>query len=412
MVVGDSISQGSSGDYTWRFWLYEHLVSDGVHPQMVGPYTELKNNVKGVRDACSYADPRFETASDATWGQSLATAITTIRHRVSVYHPGYLLVLIGVDDLGYGITSLAGAEANLKTFIAQAREASPHIRIVIGRLLRREREPAALTTQIAQYNADLPAITRQLSSHASPVVVADDTSAIDLSTDLWDGSHPNAEGEIKIAAGFARALALHFGLGSPYPTPLPTVPTGPIVAPRLTATAGNGQARLAWTLTPGATGYIVGMKDMTAGDPAFTALPLPLPARKDPWIAGDLVNGSTYQFRLQACKGVNCHAFSSTVTVRPTGPVPAAPAALAVTAGNGRATLSWTAAASATGYYVYEKDISSGATAFTMVPDPVPGTSWTVSGLANGATYKFELQSLDGVIRGGTTAPVQVTPEP
>ena len=29
MVVGDSISQGSSGDYTWRYRLAKHLTANG-----------------------------------------------------------------------------------------------------------------------------------------------------------------------------------------------------------------------------------------------------------------------------------------------------------------------------------------------------------------------------------------------
>ena len=37
MIVGDSITKGSSGDYTWQYLLYKHLRADGVSPQMVGP---------------------------------------------------------------------------------------------------------------------------------------------------------------------------------------------------------------------------------------------------------------------------------------------------------------------------------------------------------------------------------------
>src|SRR5690606_5359517 len=38
MITGDSISQGSSGDYTWRYRLYKHLTANGVTPDFVGPY--------------------------------------------------------------------------------------------------------------------------------------------------------------------------------------------------------------------------------------------------------------------------------------------------------------------------------------------------------------------------------------
>ena len=45
MIVGDSITHGSAGDYTWQYWLYEHLKSDGIRPEMVGPTHWLYNNV-------------------------------------------------------------------------------------------------------------------------------------------------------------------------------------------------------------------------------------------------------------------------------------------------------------------------------------------------------------------------------
>jgi hypothetical protein len=410
MVVGDSISQGSSGDYTWRYRLYEHLVSDGLTPQMVGPSNWLFNNVTSVQGDCTYADPVFENAHDATWGRMLADEMTTIQGEVSQSQPDYLLVLLGINDLSFGRTDVAGTEANLRTFVANARAGNPKIKIVLGLLLPKASEPAGLTAQVAQYNGDLPGIAAQLSTSSSPVVVADDASAINTATDLWDGTHPNAEGEIKIAAGFADALASDFGLGSAYPTPLPTVPTGPLVAPQLTVTPGDGQAQLSWTLTPGATGYMVWQENVTAGETTFYELPYPLTASNDPWTAGLLLDGGNYQYKLQACKGVNCGAFSNTVSVTPTGPTPAAPTGLTATAGDGQATLSWTAAAHATGYYVWQENVTAGDTAFTKLPYPVSGTSWTAGALVNGDTYKYELQSVNGLITGGTTAAVTVTP--
>src|SRR5215469_14441918 len=218
MVVGDSISQGSSGDYTWRYRLYEHLVSDGLSPQMVGPYNWLFNNVSSVQGDCSYADPVFENAHDSTWGQMLANEVATIQGEVAAAQPDYMLVLLGINDLAFGTSNVAGLEANLQSFIANARAANPGIKIVIGDLLPKANEPASLTSEANQYNSDLPGIAAAESTSASPVVIADDAAAIDTANDLWDGTHPNAEGEIKIAAGFADALASSFGLGSAYPT--------------------------------------------------------------------------------------------------------------------------------------------------------------------------------------------------
>lgn len=319
MIVGDSISQGSSGDYTWQYRLYEHLRADGVSPQMVGPNNWLYNNVTSVEGDCSYADPKFEDANDAVWGLTLFSQIDTIGATVTTYQPDYLLVLLGLDDIfWYGI-SQPDMAANLASFIAAARTARPNIRIVLGLIppdIHQQTDPA-FAANVTAYNQTISSTASQLSTAASPIAVAQDGTDIDVAADLWDGTHPNANGEVKIAAGFADALASQFQLGSAYPTPFPVLPTGPLTNPQLTVTpsATAGQAVLSWTLAPGADGYYVYQKNVTQGDTTFTKLPWPLSPTQNPWTAGLLVTGDTYDFELQACKGADCGAFSNVASV-------------------------------------------------------------------------------------------------
>jgi lysophospholipase L1-like esterase len=410
MVVGDSISQGSAGDYTWRYQLYRHLVHDGVHPQMVGPYNWLLNNVTGKQGDCSYADRRFETAHDAVWGRQLADGMTTVKGEVTAYRPSYLLVLLGINDLAFRRTDVSGTEMNLRTFITNARAANPNIKIVLGLLLPKFHWQRALAAQVAEYNGDLPGIAAAMSTSSSPIVVADDATAIRPATDLWDGTHPNARGELKIAAGFAKALATDFKLGSAFPNPLPVLPTGPLVAPSLRVKAGDRQARLSWGLTPGATAYVVYQKYMSAGTRKFVHLPDPLSALSDPWTAAPLEAGGRYEFKLQACKGVNCHVYSNPAVVTVSGVTPAAPRRLRATASDGQALLTWSAAANATGYFVWQKDVTAGDSHYTRLPYPISGTRWIAHGLADGSTYLYKLQSVNGLIKGGKTRPVQAKP--
>jgi hypothetical protein len=319
MIVGDSISQGSSGDYTWQYRLYEHLRADGVSPQMVGPNNWLFNNVTNVEGDCSYADPKFEDANDAVWGLTLFSQIDTIGATVTTYQPDYLLVLLGLDDIyWYGI-SQPDMAANLASFIAAARTARPNIRIVLGLIppdIHQQTDPA-FAANVAAYNQTISSTASQLSTAASPIAVAQDGTDINVAADLWDGTHPNANGEVKIAAGFADALASQFQLGSAYPTPFPVLPTGPLTHPQLTVTpsATAGQAVLSWTLAPGADGYYVYQKNVTQGDTTFTKLPWPLSPTQNPWTAGLLVTGDTYDYELQACKGADCGAFSNVASV-------------------------------------------------------------------------------------------------
>jgi lysophospholipase L1-like esterase len=319
MIVGDSITEGSSGDYTWQYRLYEHLLADGVRAHMVGPYHWLFNNVTKHEGSESYANPRFQHANDATWGMTLFREKSAIGAKVTKYRPDYLLVLLGLDDIyWYGISQPKMA-ANLADFIAAARDARPDIRIVFGLIppnIHQKTNPS-FAANVASYNQSISATASRLSTTRSPVAVADDGADIHVAADLWDGTHPNANGEIKIAAAFADVLAGRFRLGNAYPTPFPVLPTGPVTRPRLTITPSRkaGEAKLSWTLVPGANGYRVFQKDETKREPKFKELPFPLTPAQKPWTAGLLNPGDIYYFKIQACKGDDCGAFSNVVSV-------------------------------------------------------------------------------------------------
>jgi hypothetical protein len=318
MIVGDSMTEGSSGDYTWQYWLYKHLRADGLSPRMVGPYHCLFNNVTGVEGAQSYADPRFGHANDARWGMTLVHEKDVIGAKVARYRPDYLLVLLGLDDIAWDGISTPDMAANLASFITAARAARPRIRIVLGLIPpdHRQQTDSAFAANIAAFNRTIFATTSRLSTAKSPIAVAQDRAGISVAADLLDGTHPNANGDVKIAAAFADVLARRFHLGRPYPRPFPVLPTGPLTHPRLTVTpwGTHGKAWLSWTLAPGATGYFVYVKDLTAQQVRFARLRWPLSPGQDPWTISLLTPGDTYLFKLRACKGIDCGAFSNVAT--------------------------------------------------------------------------------------------------
>src|SRR5260370_29307946 len=167
---------------------------------MVGSYNWLADSVCGKQGDWCGDGPVFENAHDAWWGRMLADEMMTIQGEVTQYQPDYLLVLLGINDLIFGRTDVAGTEANLKTFIANARAGNPNVKIVIGLLLPRINDPSILAAQVAQCNAELPGIAVQMSTQSSPIAIANDAAAIDPGTDLWEGTQPKSESEIKMSA--------------------------------------------------------------------------------------------------------------------------------------------------------------------------------------------------------------------
>lgn len=402
MVVGDSISQGSSGDYTWRYRLYKNLVARGVSVDMVGPRNGLFDNVANRQGDQRYADADFDRDHDATWGRAAVEEKDTIAAEVRGADPDYLLVLLGINDVVW-FTDAPGADAALRSVISNARAAKPSVKIVLGSVLATARaatEPA-FAAKVADLNARISAIVSTMSSAASPIALAATAHGFVAADDTYDGVHPNARGELKIAAAFQDTLAARFGLGSAYPRPLPTVPTGPLVAPRLTVGNGDGNASLRWTESPGATGYWVWTRDVTAGQ-AWHRLPIPLTMQYNPWTAGLLANGGEYEFKLQTTKGDDTGVYSNVVTARPTGPVPG-PASLSITDVDRGAKLTWSAVPHATAYFVWTRNLSFHETTFTRLPVPIAGTTWTAGQMIAGASYEFKVQSMNGYLAGASS---------
>lgn len=60
MFVGDSMTIGSTGDFTWRYRMWQHLNAtfDGPY-RIVGPRHTLHDPVEGAATSSAYADPGF-----------------------------------------------------------------------------------------------------------------------------------------------------------------------------------------------------------------------------------------------------------------------------------------------------------------------------------------------------------------
>jgi len=199
---------------------------------------------------------------------------------------------MGVNDLIYR-TDGAGAEAALRALIRNARASKPSIRIVLGTVLptRRAGLDPAFAAEVADLNRRIPVLASTLSTARSPIAVAATATGFVAASDTYDGLHPNARGELKIAAAFADALATRFKLGPVHQRPLPVVPVGPRTPPTLRATGGDGSAVLRWSESPGATAYWLWTRNVTAKS-SWQRQPTALTLTRRPWTLRG-ANGAT-----------------------------------------------------------------------------------------------------------------------
>jgi predicted phage tail protein len=180
-------------------------------------------------------------------------------------------------------------------------------------------------------------------------------------------------------------------------TLIPAAPTG------VAAVAGDGQATVSWTASPGATSYDVYYSTSSS---VSKAIGTKVTGATSGGAITGLVKGETYWFVVTAVNTGGESAESSPAASATL--VPAPPTGVAVVAGGGQATVSWTASTGATSYDVYWSTSSSVSKATgTKVTGATSGSA--VTGLANGSTYYFVVTAVNAAGESAESSPVAST---
>ncbi|MFJ4683854.1 SGNH/GDSL hydrolase family protein [Streptomyces sp. NPDC088789] len=218
MPVGDSMTIGSAGDHTWRHRLWRHLCTTYGGPfTLVGPRETLHDKTADAPTSYAYAEPDFPRGHLAGWGEGWLHMAPLIGEAVRTTRADVLLVSLGLIDLGF-YTGPRQTADNVRAFVANAREARPRVGMVVLPVTPniRAASDAAFAAQVATFNELLAKTVADLDEPRSPLLVASPPTSYDIDTDTYDGTHPNALGEHKIAAAFAEALYQGWDLGGEY----------------------------------------------------------------------------------------------------------------------------------------------------------------------------------------------------
>ncbi|WP_189077899.1 GDSL-type esterase/lipase family protein [Mangrovihabitans endophyticus] len=389
LVVGDSITNGFEGDYTWRYRLWEWARRQDIGATFVGPLTGTEKpgdphppepppiGEGGGNPAPSEPDPaQFTGAYNrdvaaefvnggsghyAMWGRQLVQDVGTIKGVMTDLGakgqmPDLLVVELGFNDIGW-LGAGAGLTTAMKSFIDNARAANQNVRFVLGNVPHRTTLGSAnpqLPQRITDYNAALAREIPNWSTTRSPIVLADvdgeyrcDSSATTCPS-AYDGLHPNALGEYRIARAFGKALHDGFHLGSGAPEVPSTVPARPVATPTSLAFDGTQQGvTVTWPKVFGAHNYDIQWRDTTGNASAeWVAAGTPFNRFDLSWqFTNQPVEGHTYEVRARAVAGDSDSlksGWSSVVggTAHPRTTAP--PATVHASAGAGSLHVAWT----------------------------------------------------------------------
>lgn len=227
MVVGDSISQGADGDFTWRYFAASQLPSVEWVGNRVGTFVDAEHTWDGT-----YADPAFDSDHASRWGLALwemlhqpSERAPRIGELVAAHDPDVIVEALGTNDFAWLNRDVESMSEQVREFVAEARSVKPDVDVILA--------PVAPTWVVhaEDYNAALPALAAELSTDASRVVAAPGVGM--TKDDTSDGIHPSTDGQRKIAASMVAGMVMLVDSPvepAPEPEPAPEV-TPPAEAP-------------------------------------------------------------------------------------------------------------------------------------------------------------------------------------
>lgn len=172
----------------------------------------------------------------------------------------------------------------------------------------------------------------------------------------------------------------------------------------LSATAGDESAGLAWSTSPGASGY--NLKRSTAsGGPYLTVA---TGVTSNHFTDSGLANLTEYHYVVSATNSAGESSDSEETSVTPLPQPPDAPTGLTASAGNEFVSLAWNASFGAASYKVKRAMVSGSP--FTEVASGVVSTDWTDNSVTNGITYHYAVTAVS--VKGESAPSMQVSATP
>jgi hypothetical protein len=208
MPLGDSITQSVVGQASYRYWLDKKLHAANISFDFVG---SMVDNVGGPPTPSDFDLNHEGHSGYTTWnilepgnnpqGFNLAASFNLRIPDIVLLHMGTVDVL---DKIPTNDTI-----ANLGGIIDKARAANPNVAVLIAQIIPKDAAlyPADVAGTISLNQAILP-FAHQKNTAQARVIVVDQFTGFNATqgVDTYDGVHPNASGEQKVAARFFQGI--------------------------------------------------------------------------------------------------------------------------------------------------------------------------------------------------------------
>jgi lysophospholipase L1-like esterase len=128
-------------------------------------------------------------------------ARTSYRRGLAATNPDIVIMHLGTNDMWGGQTPVSTVLAAYTTLVDQMRANNPTMKIIVAQILPMGPPACTACTQaVINLNAAIPGWAADLTTSQSPIVVVDQWTGFNITTDTGDGVHPNDAGFRKMAA--------------------------------------------------------------------------------------------------------------------------------------------------------------------------------------------------------------------
>jgi len=195
MALGDSITQGDSGHNDYRYYLWQQLQAAGYNFDFVGSMTKAFD---GNSEPPNYG---YDQDNEGHAGYTTAQVLAGVNGWASATMPDIVLLHIGTNDVLNGVANNTIIN-NISQIINALRAVNANITILLAQII----PSSGYTSQISQLNSSIASLVGSKNTAQSRVILVDQYTGINVSTDLWDGIHTNNTGSQKMSSQWFTAL--------------------------------------------------------------------------------------------------------------------------------------------------------------------------------------------------------------
>lgn len=199
LPLGNSITQSDDSHNSYRYNLWQKLNDEGIDFDFVG---NLQAHFGGPR---TFPDPTFDQDHEGHWGWFADEIASNLSNWLMFYTPDIVLMHVGSNDAFFN-QSVASTRDDLEDIIDILRADNPNVIIFLAQLIPTTYASPGGNNRINALNLEIPNIVADNNTMASPIYLVDQNTGFDPITDTWDGIHPDASGEEKMAEKWFQAM--------------------------------------------------------------------------------------------------------------------------------------------------------------------------------------------------------------